>query len=1325
MIARVIALSIRRREWVLAGAALLAILGLFAAWRTPVDAIPDLSETQVIVYAEWPGRDPQALHERVAAPLSRAITGAPGVRTIRSSSDHGAAWVHVIFDETQAIDAARRSVMSRLDDARPSLRLPAGVVPRLAPDAPATGQIYWYTVDGGGLDLGELRELQDRTIKPELQRVTGVAEVASVGGVTVECQVAIDPARLLARGVTWRELFDALDERLDRNAVLRGGDIAARDVGDPLQHVERLTVSSSSAAPVRLVDVADVRWAPGPRQGILEMDGSEAVGGVVTMRYGENPAAVVARVRQAIELLSERLPEGVRIVTGYDRTPLVRDAIGTVLRALAEAIVTAILLVVLVMRHWRASLVIAISLPLAVLCAFLGLAMLRLAGIADIPTNIMSLAGIVISIGVLVDASIVMTENVLHQLRNRFGEVPVTGDVRDTVERACQAVGRPIFFSVLIMLLSFLPVFALSGLEGKMFRPLAVTKSLVLLAVAGLAVTFVPALASYLVRGRLQAEHENRLVRSLIDAYRPLLSWLLDHPVAIYWWVGITLVVGAAPLGGTPRWLADMLAPLGPLAARPLVLVAFVGSFLAVGLAARSLLSRTLLLASLVLVTLVADRAIEPLAGEFLTPLDERTVMDMPISVPRMTAAQAIDDLKTRDMLLCRFPEVDMVMGKVGRADTPTDPAPIEMIETMVSFRPEEIWPRRRLDARFAERLARQLADALAERSLVKSSQRDDGAWRESLDAILFRFDAMLREYCYQRYEERRREVRVAQAPVGSLVPAPHVSGATLRSEPLTYGADWRRFARQVDRELAARAPGVFVRLTLERLLAELQVTDETLRGELRELMAFRVRAARTTKSAAAHHGGPSLASDYEPLAVLDGLQAEFTERFASHVRLARCRRDELIGFGGELDRTLQMPGWANVWTMPIQNRVDMLATGVNTTIGVRVLGDDLQKTWETSERLAELLRELPGAQDVVADPILGKGALVAEVDPVRTEEVGLPAAEVEQVARLARGGALVGSIGPDASRRSVRVTLVPSFLVDAESLGRLPLPIKRGVDERPLATTLDQVAELKFREGPAAIKGENGRLRNYVRLNVRDRDASTFVAEARQLAAERLELPAGVTLEWTGQFEHQERARRSLLFVLPIVLALIAGILYWTYRDAADALLMLLAVPGAAAGGLFFQWLFGFKFSVNVWIGYIACFGMATSTGIVMLVYLREALESAGGLGRVTVAELRETVLRGATQRLRPKLLTEGTTLLSLAPMLFAAGVGAEVIRPMAAPVLGGILVADEIIDLFLPVMFYAVRLRRWRRLHGESHSSTDERRRPKETTRLEGSSG
>jgi copper/silver efflux system protein len=1318
MIDAIITFSIRHRALVIGASLAVAVLGAYATWETPVDAIPDLSENQVIVFAEWKGHGPREVEDQVTYPLTLSLRGLHGVRVVRSSSDVGFSMISVILDDGADPSAGRRRIAERLP--RIQGQLPPGAVAELGPDSAATGQIFWYTVEGQGFDLGRLRAIQDWYVRPQLGSVPGVAEVSSVGGFPVEYQVVPDPTRLRAFDVTLKDVVAAVAasnaasgghvvHKGNAEFVVRGVALlgASTTPGDEtfdskraLRDLANVVVPVPEGGTIRLAEVAEISLGAGFRRGVLEKDGNEVVGGVVLLARGENPLEVTRRIKAKILELKTGLPAGVKIVPFYDRTPLIHGAIDTVTRTVIEAMISASLCVLVVLFHVRTSLIIAGTLPLAALSSFLIMAALRRLGLVDIQANAMSLAGIAISVGVLVDSSVVMAENVMHRLRERFGRQVVRGDVREVVLPACLAVGRPIVFSVAIMVLSFLPVFALGGIEGKMFHPLAYTKTFALVAVAVLAITLVPALCTILIRGRLQSELDNPLVRSVIEVYQPVLSYLLDQPAALVWVLGATFLLGFAPLGSRPLSLAILFV-----------------SMVATAWTARRRLTVVLAPASLVLLALVADQRIQPLEREFMTPLDEGMVMDMPITVPRASVAEAVDDLKERDMVLCRFPEVDMVVGKAGRADTPTDPAPMDMIETMVNFRPRELWPRRKLQKADAEIQARAVCDALIDRGVIAAP--DSAAARtslvqQSLAQAMPLFDAASREYAYHRNQELLRST-------GGISPT-----SMNPTDPAEVQAlpQWRRHVETLDTELVARAAPIFTRLVMEQLF-ELATIIDPAAAAYRDSAARRRAegiAAATQQHARApgghHHGGSgSRASSpvLEPVPVLDAIREDLARSFGRRLLLWRVDRDELAAFGGELDNAVSMPGWTNVWTMPIQNRVDMLSTGVNTAIGIRVLGTNLDDVVHGSEEVARIVKGLPGTVDVVADPVRGKPYIEARLDRERAARLGVSAGDFTELIETALAGKVVTTTAAGRERHPVVVRYPRAWREDEESIKNLLVTARgprreldssrAGGNDRPRQVPLAEVADIQVVEGPASIKSENGLLRNYVRLNVRGRDAATLVDEAKEaIAREAAKLPPGVFTEWTGQFEHALRARRTLALVVPIVVGLIFLVLYLTYHDLADAALMMLAVPGSIAGGLFFQWLLGLKLSVTVWVGYIACLGMATSTGIIMLVYLREAVARAGGLERLDLGELRAAVLQGAVHRLRPKLLTEGTVVIGLAPMLWASGVASEIIRPMAAPVLGGILVADEVIDLFLPVLFYWVRRRRWERLHAPS---------------------
>ncbi len=1396
MIDRLIAFAVHRRVWVLLIASLWAIAGVWAIWHTPMDAVPDISENQVIVFAEWAGHAPEEVEQHVTYPLSLSFQGMQGVRAVRGSSDVGYSMLHLIFDDNVSFNEARDRVREQLTAA--PLDLPDGVTARLAADGIPTGQIFWYTVEGTGYDLGELRALQDWSIAPQLRSVPGVAEIASVGGFVREVCVQIDMPALAYSGLTLREVSEAIEAARTSSGghVIHKGNaefvvqvIQENSAEDPfgLSSMEQLSIPTPDGSSIQLGDVARVFLGAAPRRGMLEKDGNEVVGGIVHLRYGHNPLEVTRLVKDKLHEIQEGLPAGVRIRPCYDRTPLIMGAVGTVTRTLIEAILVACVCVVLVMRHLRASLVVALTLPLAVVGAFVFMWALRSAGIVDVQTNIMSLAGIVISIGVLVDSSIVLSENVMYELRRSYGDRPVTGNVDAVVIRACQTVGRPVFFSILIMLISFLPVFALGGVDGKMYSPLAWTKTLALTSAAVLALTVVPALCAVLIRGRVRDETDSRIVRTMIDVYRPVLTYLLDRPAPLIYVLSATFLLATIPLG-------NRVLMLGVLSA----------TIILMGLMSRTLRSRALAIGSLIVMALLGEQFIKPLGMELRLPLDEGMVMDMPITIPRASISQTADDVKARDMVLCRFPEVHMVVGKGGRADTPFDPAPLDMIETMIEFRPREWWPRRRLDRSDAEQHARDVLEELIDRELITTPADDatSSLIAQAVDAGLLRHDAIMREVCHLHIQQFFRslsadlsirmveeieaclseddrlarplsdgdraalrqglpvdivaelalgpsvelveelceqtlldldEFQLLQHGAGSaagdqagdasskaVVIMPDDVSRVQRAVDAEYRQSWFEFVPELNAQVQKRAAPLWTRIISEELILLSEIRDESLAELLRQVYAARyapqpthsrtlASAPSETGATGGHHHGLSPISELaflEPHHAYDGLQRELSAQFAQTMHLSVHDPESLAGFGGEMDTALQMPGWTNVWTKPIQNRVDMLATGVNAEIGVRVLGRNLDDVVRASEEIAAVLSTLAGSVDVVADPIRGKGYIRITPDAERAAALGVSLGDLNDVIEASLSGSIVADELVGRERVPIRLRCAAADALDEETIRRLLVPVHRRQRGESGSVsldvvTLDSVATVEVTDGPATIKSENGWLRNYVRLNVVDRDPVEFVEEARRVVAAEIELPDGVFVEWTGQFEHSLATRRTLLILMPIVLGLIMLLLYLTYRDWADALLMMLAVPGALAGGVLCQALFGFPFSVAVGMGYIACFGMAAATGIVMLVYLRAAVAQSGGIEHMSLDELREATLKGAVHRLRPKLLTEATMVLGLAPILWSTGVGAEVIRPMAAPVLGGILIADEVIDLLLPVLFYHVRRRRWLQFH------------------------
>lgn len=1281
MIEKIIEWSIRNRYLVIIAALALGVLGGRAMLTMPVDAIPDLSENQVIVFTDWMGRSPQEIEDQVTYPLSVNLQGLAGVKVVRSSSEFNFSMITIIFDESTDYYFARERVLERLSIA--STFLPPGVTPYLAPDATAVGQIFWYTVEGDGRDLAELRSLQDWYVRYQLNAVPGVAEVASVGGAPREYQIDLDPNKLRAYDLTLGEVNSAVtrsNSAVGGRVIHQGNaEFLIRSVGwiENIDDIRETVVARrGNGTPITIGQLGTVQLGPAFRRSVLEKDGKEAVGGVVLMRYGGNPLEVTRKIKEKITAIQAGLPEGVRIVPFYDRTPLIHRAIETVSGTVREELIVCTLAILVVMGHLGGALVVSLTLPLAILFSFL---MMRLFGVSS---NIMSLAGIAISVGILIDQAVVMAENAAHHLTRRFGREKVRGDTTEIVVAACRTVGRPIFFSVLITILSFLPVFALSGREGKLFHPLAYTKTFALVGVALLSITLVPALIPIFLKGRIRSEDENWLVRRMIAVFKPMLAWLMDHPMLVSWM--FLVIVGLGYVASTH------------------------------------------------------------LGSEFMPALDEGSILEMPTTVPRVSITQATDDLKARDAILRTFPEVWQVVGKAGRAETATDPSGLDMIETIINLRDRSLWPRRRLKVEDAAAQACVVLTALESRGLIAAvpAKERKNLCDETAMAMVMRVDEALRDLAMFRLGEYRMELgrALVTAAVDDLLrqitPRSAHHGVTpqerndviealsathadrLATEPLFD--DVTALIKEALRRLNVQGAisgqqQLFARITDRVVAAHNQKLKERMRRLNWELFDRAVGIANWTaieelvrKSKRQNHAArPATNED------LQNLRAALDKPFADRLLLWQKTKNDLVV---EMDSALQMPGWGNIFTQPIINRIEMLATGVRSPIGVKIFGDDLGQIQKVSQDVAAVLRRVPGAANVVPDQIVGKGYVEIKIDRKKAARYGISVGDIQDVVEVAMGGKPVTMTVEKRERYPVRVRYARAYRDDLEALKRIlvssgsgvePSRAGKGAPEVPQQVPLASLADVRVVEGPSMIKSENGRLRAYVQLAVRGRDEMGFIDEAQRVVDEKVvpNLPTGMYIEWSGQFEHQLRARQTLRIVFPAVIGVIVLILYLTYHSMVDTVLMMTSVLGALAGGAIFQWLFGFAFSVAVWVGYIACFGMAVETGVVMLVYLREAIDERGGLAAIgSVAELKQAILEGAVHRLRPKLLTEGAAIISIAPMLWATGVGAEVIRPMAAPVIGGLLIADEVIDVFLPVLYFAVQTWRWRKLD-DSH--------------------
>jgi Cu(I)/Ag(I) efflux system membrane protein CusA/SilA len=1031
MINRIIDFSMRNRWLVLALYATIAVWGYWAMLHTPIDAIPDLSENQVIVFSDWAGRSPQEVEDQITYPLTVNLQGLPGVKTVRSSSAFGFSMVNIIFNDGVDIYFARTRVLERLNLA--GSFLPAGVVPMLGPDATGVGQVFWYTLEGP-YDSGTLHSVQDWYVKYQLNSVPGVAEVASVGGFIRQYQIDLDPVKLRAYNIRLREILEAV-QRSNNNVgakvmEVNSSEYMVRGIGliTGLKDIEDIVISAKNGTPVYLRNVSSVQLGPEFRRGVLDKGGREAVGGVVVIRYGTNALEAIEAIKAKIRAIEPGLPKGVKIVPFYDRSTLIYHSIDTLRHALIEEIILVTLAHILFLWHFRSILVVTVPLPLAVLMAFLFMRGM------DISSNIMSLGGIAIAIGVLVDAGIVMTENVIRQAE-RYSEEH--GDYRPHIWQitldSAKLVGRPIFFAMVIIILAFIPVFALTGMEGKMFHPLAFTKTFAMVGSTLMAITLVPVLCTFLIRGKLHREEDNPVMRVLRAVYQPTLRWALRHRLAT--------IAFAATLFGAAIYTATTIG------------------------------------------------------SEFMPPLDEETALFMPITDPRISLTQGTQIMRKQDEILSADPAVALVVGKIGRAESATDPAPVNMAETTVVFKPKNEWPK------------------------------------------------------------------------------------------------------------------------------------------------------GTTK-------------------------------------------DQILQ---RLDDKLRIPGVTNIWTQPIRNRIDMLSTGIRTQVGVKVFGPDIQVIEHKSAEIERALRGVRGAVDLYAERITGAPYLEIKLNREYAARYGISVSDAQEVIETAIGGKNLTTTIEGRQRFPVRVRYARDFRDDMDRVGNVLVSGMGGAQ-----IPLHDIATIRTTMGPSMISSENGLLRGTVLMNVRGRDVGGFVDEARRVVADNVRMPAGYYIEWSGQFENQIRAKKRLQVVIPIVLLIIFVLLYRTYNSAKEAAHVLLAVPFALTGGVFLVKALGYNFSVAVWVGFIALFGTAVQTGVVMVIYLEEAVaRRIAADGKLTIDGLHSAIMEGALLRLRPKVMTVATVVAGLLPLLWSSRTGAEFMKPLAAPVLGGMVSSLLHVLVVTPVIFAWIRER------------------------------
>ena len=1089
MINRLIEWSLRNRLLVVAGVVFLIAFGVRAIYRTPVDAIPDLSENQVIVYADWAGRSPQEIEDQVTYPLSVNLQGLAGVKAVRASSMFGFSLLTVIFEDRIDNYFARTRVLERLNYLADLL--PVGVIPKLGPDATGLGWVYQYylTVDParaplGGYDLGQLRAIQDWLVRYQLNAVSGVAEVGSMGGFVKQYQIEVSSTKMRARNVTLQLVMEAVSQsnlNVGGKVIEENGmEFVVRGLGlvTSLADLENIVLVERDGTPIYLRDVATVQLGGDFRRGALDVDGREVVGGTVVMRTGENAMEVIRRVKEKIAQLGPSLPPGVGIKSFYDRSELIERTIATLRHALTEEVILVTLAHIIFLFHFRSILIVTFPLPVSILVSFV------LLNAFGITSNIMSLSGIAIAIGVLVDAAIVMTENVIRHCEqaeaekqrkwaasheHTGGTQPAEKAPRLTAAEtwqvtleASQQVGRPIFFAMVIIILAFIPVFALTGQEGKLFHPLAFAKTFAMVGSTLLAMTIIPVLCAALVRGPFHAEDSNWVMKFLLRLYDPILDWALRHRKTVLACAGALLVAAVVVAFGLPQAWVQTLEKRG--------------------------WART-------------ARVVHGMGSEFMPTLNEGSLLFMPVLLPSTSLTEVKRIMAWQDRVIAQHPEVVSAAGKLGRAETATDPAPVEMIETTIMLKPEAQWR--------------------------------------------------------------------------------------------TNAASGKRYTR------------------------------EEIIGELTE-------------------------------------------------------------------RLTQVPGYVPGFLQPIENRILMLSTGIRAQVGIKLLGDNLDSLQQLAFAVERVVREIPGAVGVAASRVQGKPYLEVQVDRVAMARYGLRVRDVLDVVEAGLGGKNLTTTIEGRERYPIQVRLERGEREDIERLRDVLVATPSGKH-----IPLGQLAKIQRTVGPSEITSENGRLRVFVQANVQDRDLGGFVTEARARIDKEVKLPPGVTIDWSGQYENQLRAKRTLQLIVPAVLGIIFLLLYVVYGSVKEAAHVILAVPFALTGGVFLQYLLGYNFSVAVWVGYIALFGTAIQTGVVMVVYLEEAVAKrrAERGAAFTRDDLVQAIKDGARLRLRPKVMTVATIVASLLPIMWSTQTGSEVMQPLAAPVIGGMVSSLLHILIVTPVIFAWLR--------------------------------
>ena len=1030
MIESIIRWSVGNRFFVVLITLIIAFGGLYSLKNTPVDAIPDLSDVQVIIKTSYPGQAPQVVQDQVTFPLTTAMLSVPGAQTVRGYSFFGDSYVYIIFDDDTDLYWARSRVLEYLSQVASTL--PDSAKPQLGPDATGVGWVYIYALTdrSGNHDLSHLRSLQDWFLKYELQTVSGVSEVAAVGGMVKQYQVQVDPDKLRAYNVPLSHIQMALKRGNKETgaSVVEMAEaeymVTATGYIQSAQDIEKIPLGiNEQGTPLRIGDVANVNLGPQMRRGIAELNGEgEVVGGVVVMRFGENAQQTINGVKEKLESLKSSLPEGVEIVPVYDRSKLIERAVDNLWSKLLEELAVVAIVCVAFLFHLRSSIVAVVTLPLGILVSFIIMYM------QGINANIMSLGGIAIAIGAMTDGAIVMIEN----MHKHMEKTPLTDENRwQIVAKAASEVGPALFFSLLIITVSFLPVFILEAQEGRMFSPLAYTKTYAMAASAGLAITLVPVLMGYFIRGKVVSEKKNPLNRLLIAIYMPVLKQVMRFPKS-------TIVAA-------------------------------------------------------ILITIIGFWPVSKIGSEFIPPLDEGDLMYMPTTYPGISIGKARELLQQTDKLIRTVPEVENVFGKVGRAETATDPAPLTMIETFIQLKPQE-------------------------------------QWREGV----------------------------------------------------------------------------------------------------------------TT----------------------DSLKAEF-------------------------DKLVKFPGVTNAWVMPIKTRIDMLATGIKTPVGIKVAGPNLDTIQEIGQQIEKLLPQVAGTASVYSERVAGGRYIKVDISRDRASRFGLNIEDVQQVVSTAIGGMNVTQTIEGQERYPVNLRYPQDYRDSPEQLSRLPVVTPNGQ-----RIALGDVADIRVENGPPGIKSENARINGWTFIDIDGVDVGSYVESAKEHLANNLVLPAGYSINWAGQYEYMERAKDKLTYVLPLTLAIIVILLYLNFRAFSEVAIIIVTLPMAMIGGLWLMYFEGFNFSVAVGVGFIALAGVAVEIGVIMLVYLNQALndlkeQAQTDVKPITMSEFQQALLHGAGLRVRPVMMTVATIIIGLLPILYGTGTGSEVMSRIAAPMVGGMTSAVLLTLIVLPAIY------------------------------------